>query len=217
MTRSRDNTAAVPAKCIACDREMHQAVVCDYCHALNPVNGPTDYFTLLGVPRRYDQDADALRRRFLALNRHAHPDFHAGESPEVIELALNVSSAVNDAYRTLSDPVRRADYLLGLLGGPAGADDRSTPEGFLMEIADLQEQIGEARADGDAATLERMAADLKARYRAMLATLGDLFARFDTQLGCETLRQDELKRIRRHLNAISYIRKLKNTAELGQW
>ncbi|MFW6153946.1 MAG: Fe-S protein assembly co-chaperone HscB [Planctomycetota bacterium] len=213
MTRSDDNASAVPAKCIACHREMHDAVVCDYCHALNPVNGPTDYFTLLGVPRRYDLDAQELRRRFLALNRHAHPDFHADDSPEVVELALNVSSAVNDAYRTLNDPVSRAEYLLGVLGGPASAEDRSTPEGFLMDVAELQERIHEARAEGDAATLQRMADELNERYQAMLTTLGDLYGQFDTTVGCEAVRQGELRRIRRHLNAISYIRKLISMAK----
>ncbi|NLF31400.1 MAG: Fe-S protein assembly co-chaperone HscB [Planctomycetes bacterium] len=212
-TNAGDNASAVPAKCIACDRELNQAVVCDYCHALNPVSAPTDYFTLLGVPRRYDLDMAELRRRFLALNRHAHPDFHAGDSPEVAELALNVSSAVNDAWRTLSDPVGRAEYLLGLLGGPASAEDRSTPEGFLPEVAELQERIHDARADGDAATLGRLAGELDGRYRAMLETLGELYGRFDTTVGCEAVRQDELKRLRRHLNAISYIRKLISAAK----
>ena len=208
-----DNAAAVPAKCIACNHEMRTAVVCDYCHALNPVSAPTDYFALLGVPRQYDLDADALRRRFLALNRHAHPDFHADDSPEVVELALNVSSAVNDAYRTLNDPVSRAEYLLGLLGGAASAEDRSTPNGFLVEVADLQERIHDARAEGDTTTLQQMAAELNERYQAMLATLADLYGQFEAQVGCEAARQSELKRIRRHLNAISYVRKLISVAK----
>ena len=128
----------VPAKCIACDRELNSPVVCDYCHTLNPINSPTDYFQLLGIERRFDLDADTLRQKFLALNRHAHPDFHTGDTPEVRELSLNVASAVNDAYRTLQDPISRAEYLLEVLGGPSSATDKSTPDGLVMEMMELQ-------------------------------------------------------------------------------
>ena len=143
--------SALPAKCIACNRELHSAAVCDYCHTLNPISAPTDYFQLLGVDRRFDLDADELRRKYLALNRHAHPDFHTAETPEVRELSLNISSAVNDAYRTLRDPISRAEYLLEVLGGSSSASDKSTPDGFLAEMMELQEQVNEAAAGGDKA------------------------------------------------------------------
>ena len=204
--------SAVPAKCVACDRELQDAVVCDSCHSLNPVNGTTDYFALLGVPRRFHLDPERLRGRYLALNRHAHPDFHAQDDPAVRELALSVSSAVNDAYRTLRDPISRAEYLLTLLGGAPSAEDKSIPHGFLAEMVELQEQLHDAKAQNDRQTMQRMAAALTGRLDQGLARLEELFAGFEDRVGCEAIRRSELDRIRKQLNAISYIRRLLNVA-----
>ena len=112
---------SLPAKCSVCNHTLNTPAVCDYCHTLSPAAEMVDYFRLLGVPRRFGLDEQELRRKYLALNRHAHPDFHTEDSPEVKDLALKISSALNNAYRTLSDPVERAEYLMELLGG------KSTP------------------------------------------------------------------------------------------
>ena len=197
----------VPAKCIACNHELNSPVVCDYCHTLNPIHSLTDYFQVLGVDRRFDLDADQLRKKFLALNRHAHPDFHTSDTPEVRELSLRVASTVNDAYRTLSDPVSRAEYLLELLGGPSSAADKSTPDGLVAEMMDLQEQIDEAPDK------TRLAATLQARLDRMVDGLGKLFARIGADAACEAVRQSTLREIRHHLNAISYLRRLVTLSE----
>jgi len=200
----------VPAKCIACHRELNSPAVCDYCHTLNPINAPTDYFQLLGVDRRFDLDTDELRKKFLALNRHAHPDFHTHDTPEVRELSLNVASAVNDAYRTLNDPISRAEYLLEILGGPSSAADKSTPDGLVAEMMQLQERIDEAPDEDQLAPL---AAELRLRLEGMVEKLGELFARIGGDAACEAVRQSTLRGIRRHLNAISYLRRLVNMTQ----
>ena len=89
-----------PVKCRHCDKPMSTPLVCDYCHAISPDASVADHFTLLGLPRRFDLNQSELHRKFIALSRHAHPDFHAGDSPEVCQLHLQVSAALNDAYRT---------------------------------------------------------------------------------------------------------------------
>ncbi len=210
MTDSNNPPAAMPTKCVACDHEMHAAVVCDYCHSLNPISSPADYFALLGVPRRYDLSADELRQKYLALNRHAHPDFHANDSPEVRDLSMTIASALNDAYRTLNDPISRAEYLLEVLGGAGSADDRSTPDGFMDVVDGLQEELFDAQQD--AAAKQHLGEAFGERLSAMVAELADVFSSFDTQVGCEAIRQSELARIRRQLNAISYIRRLLSVA-----
>ena len=108
---------ALPAKCKSCNRPMSTPLVCDYCAALDPAAMATDYFTLLGLPQRFDIDEARLHKKYLALSRHAHPDYHADEGPEVQQLHLRVSAALNDAYNTLRDPARRAACLLVLFGG----------------------------------------------------------------------------------------------------
>lgn len=205
---ARQDGQGVPAKCIACNRALSSVIVCDACHTLNPISAPTDYFQLVGVPRRFNLDETELRRKYLALNRHVHPDFHTADDLEGRELALAVAAALNDAYRTLNEPISRAGYLVELLGGKSSADDKSTPEGFLGEMMLLQEDLVEAKAEGDSQTVEKMARAMGARFDEMAGQLKDLFAEFDDQLGCEAVRLDGLNRIRKQLNAISYIKRL---------
>ena len=106
---------ALPTKCTHCDKPKSTPLVCDYCHSLFPQEAAvSDYFAMLGVPRTFDLDEEALRQKFLALSRHAHPDFHTDDAPEVRDLSLRVSATINDAYRTLTDPAARGAYLLPL-------------------------------------------------------------------------------------------------------
>ena len=87
----------VPVKCAKCEKPMSTPVVCDYCHALNPGAAVTDYFSLLGLPRRFDISDGELQKKYVELSRHAHPDFHAADPEEVRTLHLRVSAALNDA------------------------------------------------------------------------------------------------------------------------
>jgi len=199
---------ARPAKCEHCRRPLSTPVVCDYCHALNPVASMTDYFTLLGLPRRYDIDPQELRRKFFALNRHAHPDFHVGESSEVQQLSLQVSAGINDAYRTLLDPASRAAYLLELLGGKSSAEDKSVPDGFLETMMMLQEDLAEAKAGGNADEMRRIVDVLRTQHDGLIRRIGQLFEEYQEAITCAAVRSDLLDAIRRQINAVSYVRKL---------
>ena len=142
MTEQHDQ--ATPVKCTHCDKPMTTPVVCDYCHTIGPEAAVADHFALLDLPRRFDLDAAEIHRKFLALSRHAHPDFHAGDTPEVQQLHLQVSAALNQAYRTLKDPAARASYLLALFGGKSSADDKSVPDGFLGAMMAVLHETGHA-------------------------------------------------------------------------
>jgi len=203
-----DSQRAVLAKCRRCDRPMSTPLVCDYCKALNPVSSVTDYFTLLGLPRRFDLDEEEVYRKFLALNRHAHPDYHTDDSPEVRELSLSVSATVNEAYRTLKDPAERAAYLLGLLGGKSSAEDKSVPEGFLSTMMMMQEEIAEARQAGDEEELKRLGEVLQTQHDGLLRRIAALFAEHEQAVACEAVRTQQLDEIRKQINAVSYVRKL---------
>jgi len=191
---------------------MSTPLVCDYCKAVNPIPSVRDYFALLGVPRRFDIDGEELHRKFVALNRHAHPDYHAEESPEVQQLSLTVSAAVNDAYRTLKDPATRAAYLLELLGGKSSAEDKSVPEGFLPTMMMMQEEIADAKAAGDSAELKRLRKVLQTQHDGLLRRIAALFAELQQAVACEAVRADLLGEIRKQLNAVSYVKKLLSLA-----
>ena len=198
----------VPTKCAQCSKPMSTPLVCDYCHAMNAAAAVMDYFTLLGLPRQFELDEDELQKKYLALSRHAHPDFHAEEGSEVQQLHMQVSATLNDAYRTLKDPAGRGAYLLELLGGTSSAEDKSVSQGFLDTMMMMQEEIADARAEENADELARLRQVLHTQHQGLLNRLAELFTEHQQAVACEAVRKDMLGEIRRQLNAISYVKKL---------
>ncbi len=199
---------ALPTKCTHCSKQMSTPIVCDFCKSVNPEAMGTDYFTLLGLPRKYNLDEKEIHRKYLALNRHAHPDFHANDTQEVQNLHLHVSATLNDAYRTLKDPAGRADYLLELLGGKSLAEDKSVPDGFLPTMMMLQEEIADANSADDSQELERLSKVLQTQHDGLTNHISELFDEYQQGVACQAIREGLLGEIRKQLNAISYVRKL---------
>src|ERR1700744_551183 len=75
-----------------------------------------DYFSLFSLPQHLYIDTAALEKSFYAQSRKLHPDRFAHLGPDAQEAALAQSSQLNDAYRTLRDPIARTEYLLSLEG-----------------------------------------------------------------------------------------------------
>ena len=75
-----------------------------------------DYFTFFSLPRKLALDIVALEKQFYVLSRKLHPDRFASKPIAEQEAALAESSLLNDAYRTLKDPISRTQYLLTLEG-----------------------------------------------------------------------------------------------------
>src|SRR6266404_7999816 len=120
-----------------------------------------DYFTFFALPRHLDLDAAALEREFYKLSRRLHPDVYARATPREQEWALEQSSRLNDAYRTLRDQIARTEYLLKLEGvqleeQSKAATDRAratgeekkqvVPPDLLEEVFELNMQLEELRA-----------------------------------------------------------------------
>src|SRR3954453_20291497 len=120
------------------------------------------HFERLGLPRRFLLDAAAVERNYPAGSREVHPDF-TGNDPE----SLRESAALNEAYATLRDPFRRAEYLLTIEGGPSANDVRQMPAEFLEEMLDLRMQIEEVKQDQGPVRFA-MEADLARRRDALL-------------------------------------------------
>src|ERR1700727_514446 len=75
-----------------------------------------DYFEIFSLPPHLTIDTAALEKSFYALSRRLHPDPFPPPPPPEQEAALAESSLLNDAYRTLKDPIARTEYLLKLEG-----------------------------------------------------------------------------------------------------
>lgn len=93
-------------------------------------------------------DLRALRTEFLRLQAKTHPDLHP---PEMKSRAEALSSRVNEAYKTLQDPLLRAQYLLSLQGIDVAEDETAKVDDqeLLMAVLEAQEAIEEAREEGD--------------------------------------------------------------------
>jgi molecular chaperone HscB len=190
--------ASVPAKCLHCEAERTSALVCEGCHSLYPLPHSADYFDLLSVPKLYAIDESTLSTAFRAIARSVHPDRFGGEREEVHRLATRLSAEINQAFNVLKDPVRRADYMLELAGGPGAAELREVPEGLLAEVMMLREQIDEAKAAQDAPAIDAQRAGIAERREATLQKI----AEFADGLDAST--DDQKKGMRRLINSVKY-------------
>jgi molecular chaperone HscB len=110
---------------------------------LDTTAATTDYFTVFSLPHKLTIDTAALEKQFYKLSRKLHPDLHAQASSEEQVEILAQSSQLNDAYRTLKNPVARVEYLLELLGVRINENNASKKAAAPRVPADLLEQVFE--------------------------------------------------------------------------
>jgi len=116
-----------------------------------------NHFELFGLPARYRVDLDVLDAAYRSLQTEVHPDRFAAASDADKRLALQASARVNEAYRALKDPVRRAQYLLSLNGIDAiGETDTQLPLDFLERQLERREEASEALANEDEQALSSL-------------------------------------------------------------
>jgi molecular chaperone HscB len=165
-----------------------------------------DHFSRLGLPRRFSLDAAELERQYLARSRAIHPDYHLGGAAADLAASLELSAALNEAYSTLRDPFRRAEYLLAHEGGPSASEQKQMPPAFLAEMLEAREQIEDAKNGSNvcASRIAELHAEFESRYDGLLADIADRFAKLDASADLEKLLAD----IRSLLNAAKYIRGL---------
>jgi len=187
-----------PAKCRVCDRPMNTPLVCDGCHRLYPAEG-LNHFELFGLAPCFDLDLGLLRQRYLHVCRRTHPDQQAGGDPS---RALLLSAQLNEAFRVLSDPQLRADYLLELCGGPSAAADKAVSPEVLSATLRLREEIADAKAGGDAAALERCRAEVQRRVAEALEQAAADARRLPGSA-------EDRARLRATLNALKYYQRLR--------
>lgn len=116
-----------------------------------------DFFALFGLPRAFRIDLALLDKVYHDLQSKVHPDRHAHLPETERRLSMQWATQVNEAYRTLKNPLQRARYLL-LLNGVDTEHESNTsmPAAFLMEQMEWREAVAEARAAGDHHELEKL-------------------------------------------------------------
>jgi molecular chaperone HscB len=173
-------------RCWSCG-DMRAEHFCDECGRLQPAQ-PTDYFSFFGLPRKLQLDEAHLEREFYALSRKLHPDVYSRASVREQAWSLEKTSQLNDAYRTLKDPISRTEYMLSIEGTKleeqsklateaaraAGVEKKqSVPPELLEEAFELNMLLEEVKHGGVDEDLRKQLLEHSAGLTARLNKLQD--------------------------------------------
>jgi molecular chaperone HscB len=215
---------------------MRAVHFCNACGKVQPPV-PVDYFTFFGFPRKLNLNTATLEKEFYALSRKLHPDVFGQADDQERTWSLEQSSRLNDAYRTLKDPVKRTEYLLKLEGveleeqsKQATEKARATgelkkqvvPPDLLEEMFELNMQLEELRmqkkmGEDDPALIEEIShakLALEEKHDALLHELKTQWNEWDKVVDAsesdriEIIRRQILDKMVDVLNRRNYIRNL---------
>jgi len=136
-----------------------------------------DHFARLGLPAALDLEPASIDKAYFVLQRQWHPDRFVARPPDERARASSEAAALNDAYRTLKDPLSRAVYLAELRGVALPGDGKTIDDpDLLMEAMEAREALQEA-ASADA--VDALAEQARKQTRDALKELSDLFLQDD--------------------------------------
>jgi molecular chaperone HscB len=187
--------------CWSCG-SMRAAHFCESCGKVQPPV-PVDYFSFFGLPPKLNVDIAALEKSFYELSRKLHPDLNAQAGAREQEWSMEQSSLLNDAYRTLKDPIKRTAYLLHLEGVELEEQSKSAteqaratgeikkqivPPDLLEEVFELNMQLEELRMNnkmgeddpGLIAEIGKQKLSLEAKHEALLQELQTYWKTWDS-------------------------------------
>lgn len=129
-----------------------------------------NHFELFGLQPAFAVEADALERSYREIQSQVHPDrfAHAGDAER--RASLQWTTRVNEAYRTLRDPVQRAKHLLELHGVDVAFETNTAmPPEFLMQQMQLRESLEEAKTPASLDGMRKRLREDKARLQTQIA------------------------------------------------
>jgi molecular chaperone HscB len=218
-------TVTSSTTCWNCSAATVGAPFCPSCGKIQPPAQGADFFSFFGLPHKLTINLDTLEQKFHSLSWKLHPDHFARATENERQYSLDLSSQLNDAYRTLRDPVGRVEYLLSLSGmRKEGQKKQRAPPELLEEVFELNEsldELREARASGEgAAQLPQLRAKLEAAQHKFESSLADVdqelakvSSNWDAALDAssdEPAKKKLMDRMNEVLNRRSYIRNLVN-------
>lgn len=126
-----------------------------------------DDFSLLGLPRCFALDRQALDERWRALQSEVHPDRFVADGAAAQRMAMQWAARLNEAYARLKDPLRRAAYLCELAGQAVDPGSRTAlPGAFLVQQLEWREQLEDAAEAGE---IDMLADTVGAEEKRLLA------------------------------------------------
>ena len=203
--------------CWSCQKAAGAGVLCAACGAVQPPDPQADYFQVVGIPCAFAVDEAELERRYKELTKILHPDRFVRSDARARRASLERSVQLNEAWRNLKDPVRRAEYLLSLHGidvgervGPGEQGKRNeqktlpVPPVLLMEVLELREALAAAHAARDVHETEALIAKVRRRLDEVMGDVAKGFA----------VAPPDLTTIAARLVAVRYYRRFLDEARL---
>ena len=190
---------------------------CPFCSRILPAVADRSPYQALGYERELmNVDLQDLEKRLFELSKKFHPDRFAGKSAEEIQYSHDHSSAINNAYRILKNPVFRAKYAVERELGSIEEKSASVPADMadlFFEVHDHLDAIREADGNPPADAMkavQQAEIELRDKVRELEAQLKEKFNRYDEQPGREWIEQ--MKEILSHRSYIqSFLRQIDNT------
>ena len=209
------------ATCWSCHSSAGGTHFCAACGKIQPLaRRGGDYFSFFALPQKLQINGSDLEQRFHQLSWKLHPDNFVKATEFERNLALERSSELNDAYRTLRDPVSRVEYLLLRAGvREEGTTKQQAPPELLEEVFELNESLDELREarqeGGDLSELRNRLSEAQKNFQEELeevdAELARAFGDWDNAVdsnGDEAGRKAVMSKLNEILNRRSYIRNL---------
>jgi molecular chaperone HscB len=187
------------------------SLFCPACGSLQ--SPPAGFFSFFGLPEQLSIDIADLQKRFYELSRQLHPDRYTRKSERERQYSLEATAILNDGYRALRDPVKRAEYVLKQNGLDVGEQrSKNVPAELLEEVFELNMALEELR-EGDSSVRPQLE-KAEEHFRGMLTDVdGELEHQFRTFDQAEDGRTDILAKIRATLNRRRYIQNLVGEVE----
>jgi molecular chaperone HscB len=192
---SKVSDPAIPILCWSCSvGHSKSTLFCPHCNKIQPPPGG-NYFSVFGLEPKLNLDLSKLETEFHRLSRKLHPDRFACSTENEKKWSLADTALLNDAYRTLKDPLHRTEYLLKLKGaGPASGSETQAqkaaraPADLLEKVFDLNMQLEEMRMARKAGENQP---ELQADLTGSKKELEDLLCAVDQDLHAEWTAWDE--------------------------
>ncbi len=191
--------------CSDCKKEQISPVFCQECSNLNLDAKTGDAFDLFNLKRSFKLNRELLEERYLMISKATHPD-HARVAPQAQTRLLEISSEVNQGYRDLKDPSMRANILLEAVQkrGGLNLNQSDLPEGFLLAMLELQEEMEEYRSAPGCheKRLDEIQELMLASVQETQRKLGEYFERLEAMGDSEP--EFLAQKIRSQLNTLKY-------------
>jgi len=180
----------------------------------------TNYFEVLGIPKKLSIDTTELEKVYHDLSKKNHPDFFLNQGEDKYLDALETSSQINQGYKILKDPLGRINYILALDAPQLLAEkDNSVAPDLLMKVMEIQETIEsyhdapEREKESIINELAEIKNDLNEDVNSILNDINEMFKKYDEAIEKNEDTIEPLMKMKTLLHKRNYINTLIHTID----